>query len=142
MENRPPRPTGVTILGIFAILIGLFGIFGGIVLLTSSDIVIVSLSAFAVLVGILYLAVGIGFFRGDGWAWILGIIVSIIALVRNVIEAVTTSVIFALPGIIFALIIIYYLTRPHVKAYFGKNPKMASPATGTPTGVPSPTGIS
>ena len=118
------RPSGVTILGILAILIGVLGIAGGAVLLTSTDITTLLLSVFAVLVGLLYLATGIGFFRGDSWARILGILVSLLSLVRNLIEAATGGIIFAIPGIIVAAIILYYLTRPEVKAWFvqGKTP--------------------
>ena len=47
------RPSGVTVLAVLAILIGVLGIAGGAVLLTSSDITIVALSAFASVVGLL-----------------------------------------------------------------------------------------
>lgn len=89
-------------------------------LLTSSEMTIVALSAFAVLVGLFYLVTGFGFLQGIGWSWYLGLIVSILSLIRNIIEAVQGGVTFAIPGIIVALIIIYYLTRPEVKAYFGR----------------------
>ena len=111
---------GVTVLAILAILIGVLGIAGGAVLLTSSDMTIVALSAFAVLVGLLYLVTGVGFLQGIGWSWYLGLIVSILSLIRNIIEAVEGGITFAIPGIVVALIIIYYLTRPEVKTYFGR----------------------
>ena len=94
-------------------------------LLTSSDITIVALSAFAAGVGLLYLVTGVGFLQRVGWSWFLGLIVSILSLIRNIIEAVGGGITFAIPGIVVALIIIYYLTSPDVKAYFGRG-------TGTP----------
>jgi hypothetical protein len=80
----------------------------------------VGLSAFAVLVGILYLVTGIGFFRGAKWGWIMGLGVSFLALVRNFVEAAGGGIVFAIPGVIVALVIIYYLTRPEVKTFFGR----------------------
>ena len=123
------RPSGVTILAILSILIGILGIAGGAVLLASSDVTILVLSIFAVLVGILYLATGIGFFRGDGWARMLGILVSLLSLVRDLVEAATGGVVFAIPGIVVAGIILYYLTRPEVKAWFthGRPPEPVTP---------------
>ena len=120
MQPIRPRPPGITILGILAILIGLLGLVGGAVLLTSSDAFVVGLSAFAVVVGILYLVTGIGFLQGASWGWTLGLIVSVLALARNVVEAVQGGVAFAIPGTVVALIIIYYLTRPKVKEFFGR----------------------
>lgn len=120
MQPIRPRPQGITILGILAILIGLLGVVGGAVLLTSPDAIVVGLSAFAVVVGILYLVTGIGFLRGAPWGWIMGLVVSVLALARNVIEAVQGGVAFAIPGIVVALIILYYLTRPKVKEFFGR----------------------
>ncbi len=120
MQAKPLRPTGVTVLGILVVLIGVFGILGGAVLLTSTDLALVSLSAFAVVIGILYLACGIGLFRGNRWAWILGLIVSALALIRNAISAAEGMIVTAIPGAIVALIIAYYLTTPTVKGYFQK----------------------
>lgn len=120
MKPTRARPPGVTTLGILAILIGLLGLVGGATLLTSSDAFVVGLSAFAVVVGILYLVTGIGFLQGARWGWIMGLIVSVLALVRNVIEAVQGGVVFAIPGVVVALVIIYYLTRPKVKGFFGR----------------------
>lgn len=119
-KSGSSRPVGVTILGILAILIGLLGALGGALLLTSSDAVVVALSTFAVVVGLLYLTTGIGFFRGDRWAWTLGLAVSILALIRNLVEAITGGFVFSIPGIIVALIIIYYLTRQPVRAHFSQ----------------------
>ncbi len=119
-KPKPLRPGGVTALGVLAVLIGLLGIVGGAITLTSSDIVTLALSAFAVVVGILYLVTGIGFFRGNGWAWILGLGVSILSLARNIAEATEGGIVYAIPGIVVALIIIYYLNTPAVRAFFGK----------------------
>jgi hypothetical protein len=50
-----------------------------------------------------------------GWAWVLGIIVSIV-------EHPATHA-YGILGTIVAVIVIYYLTRPHAKVFFGRDGK-------------------
>ena len=118
---KPPRPREVTALGILTILIGLFGIGGGAVSLLNADVIVATLSSLALVIGVLYLATGIGLFRGKGWAWALGIIVSIVSLIVSIVEHPPAHA-FGIPGIIVAVIVIYYLTRPHVRVFFGRGP--------------------
>ena len=75
--------------------------------------------AFFLILGIVSLVIRIGFFGGKGWSWTLAIVVGIINIVLTIAEiaiglAGATSVI----SIIIPIIIIYYLTRPRVKAFF------------------------
>lgn len=168
MQAKPPRPTGVTILGVLAILGGLALLFAGAILigvgtLASAQVAnaiknagytglgnidastvaafAIGLGALILILGILYFAVGVGFFGGRGWAWRLGIIVSIISIVTDIIQ-IALGAYSNILGVIIGLLIIYYLTRAHVKAYFGKGPGVATPMAGTPTGVASPTTMS
>ncbi len=145
MQQKPPRPTGVTILAVLAILGGIGGLaFGGLLLaasaivstlnrttypqLTSYNLTSGTIAALLgifgaviLILGLLDLALGIGFLRGKGWAWTLGMIVAVI------------NIVFAIPSIFFfgsgsafsliiSIIILYYLTRTRVKAFFGKAP--------------------
>ncbi len=149
--QKPRRPTGVTILGVLAILGGLFLLLGGAVLigvgtLASSQIatgvanagysglssldtgtiatIVTVLGVVLLILGILYLAYGIGFFSGKGWAWTLGMIGTILGIILNIVQIALGSF-TSVGGLIIGLIIVYYLTRPHVKAYFGKGAQMA-----------------
>lgn len=81
------------------------------------------------IIGIIYFVVSYGLLKGKGWAWTITIIVTIIGLITQVTSAIiyaalTNSIFIALVshiiGIIINAIIIYYLQRPHVKAFFGK----------------------
>lgn len=81
------------------------------------------------ILGIAYLVVSYGLLKGKGWAWIVTVVVTIIGLIIQIISSimagsVTSSVIVGLGsniiGIIISGIIIYYMFRPHVKAYFGR----------------------
>jgi hypothetical protein len=173
--QKPHRPTGVTILavlsilgalaflGLGAILIGVglvIGTYAGTQLtnsLTSSGysslaslgagtiaVILTAIGAILLILGILYLAVAVGFFGGKGWAWTLGMIGYIIGIVLNIIQIGLGSI-SSVFGLIIGLIIVYYLTRPHVKAFFGKGmmptPSMMPPASqayGSPPPMSSP----
>jgi hypothetical protein len=110
------RPTGVTILAVLAFLGGvLLLVFG---LVTGSMIS----SAFAgfgsgvailfVIFALIQFGVGYGFWVGTTWAWWLGIIGAIL----NIISIISLNVF----GLVIGIIMLYYLTRPHVKIWFHK----------------------
>jgi hypothetical protein len=145
MQPKPKRPTGVTVLAVLDILGGLAGIgvgalFIGIAALASSSLatqypalgtisgissILYALGALALILGIASIVLAIGFLGGKGWAWTLGIVVGVITIVVSIVETAigfSTNII----GIIFQIIIIYYLMRPHVKAFFGKGPAVAA----------------
>lgn len=68
-----------------------------------------------ILIGLIGFAVTYGYWNGFSWAWTLGLVITILALF---ISLVSTNWV----GIIIEGLIIYYLTRPHVKRFFGKEP--------------------
>jgi hypothetical protein len=79
------------------------------------------------ILGIAYLVVSYGLLKGKGWAWAITVIVTIIGLIMQIISAIvigsiTSSVVTGLAshiiGIIISGIIIFYMFRPHVKAFF------------------------
>ena len=144
------RPPGVTILAGLAILGGLAGLVAGGALLaaslavgtitsslkdylgaqgypqlvsyvTTSNVatVLASLGVFSVLIGIFWLAEGWGALSGKGWAWTLGIVIFALSIINSIIQ-VAFGNFFSAIGILIDLGIIYYLTRPHVRAFFGK----------------------
>jgi len=85
-------------------LLGGIGIASGIVLLA---------------IAIVSFVVAYGLLKGLGWAWTVTVILSIVSIVFNAISLATGNI-AAIISIIISGIIIYYLYRPHVKAYFGK----------------------
>jgi hypothetical protein len=70
-------------------------------------------------IGIFSFVVAYGLLKGKPWAWTLTVILSIISIVLNAIS-IATGNIASIVSIIISGIILYYLYRPHVKAYFGK----------------------
>ena len=98
---------------------------------------LIALGAIVLILGILYLFVGFGFFSGKPWAWTLGIIVSVVDIVLDIVQIVLGGY-SSILGLVIGLLIIYYLMRPHVKAYFGKGPAVAAPMQPPPMGSPAP----
>ena len=88
-------------------------------------------------VGIGYLVVSYGLLKGKRWAWIVTVILTIIAIVTQVTAVISTSTLSQsltsditalvsgitahIIGIAINGIILYYLYRPNVKAFFGKS---------------------
>jgi hypothetical protein len=105
------------------------GSFFGIILLVSGAILM--------MVGIGYLVVSYGLLKGKGWAWTITVILTIISLAIQIISGISNSILAAsitndgssilgglvgqIIGIAIDIIILYYLYRPHVKAFFGKS---------------------
>lgn len=154
-SQRPPRPTGVTILAILSILIGIFGLLGGIAIIGLSALISTTtlfgsasgfLTGLGLVIGgiivvfsLIWLATGFGFLHGKSWAWTLGMIFSILSIIGAIGIAATSSY-SAIVGVFIWALMIYYLTRTRVKSFFGKGPGLAPPVyTPTPTfSTPSP----
>jgi hypothetical protein len=90
-------------------------------------------------IGIGYIIMSYGLFKSKGWAWTITIILSIISIALSIIFGITggvlslssantmegsnslaSGIIVTIIGIAIDIVIIYYLTRPHVRAFFGK----------------------
>jgi hypothetical protein len=97
----PPRPTGVTLAGIFLIVIGAFALLAGVLLIAGGaalssifgDLqgggVFAAVGAFFGIVlifwAVLHLLGGIGSLRGRGWGRWIGIVVAVISLIFGVL---------------------------------------------------------
>jgi uncharacterized BrkB/YihY/UPF0761 family membrane protein len=85
------------------------------------------IGAILLILGIAYLIVSYGLLKGKGWAWVITIIVTVIGLIVQIISAIiaasiTSSVLYGLVshivGIFISGVIIYYMFRPNVKAFY------------------------
>jgi F0F1-type ATP synthase assembly protein I len=95
------------------------------------------IGAIVLAVGIGYLIVSYGLLKGKGWAWIITVILTIIAIAVQIVSGVTasmfdasfiddtnsfvTGIIAQIVGIVINGVILYYLYRPNVKAFFGRS---------------------
>jgi hypothetical protein len=140
------RPSGIAILAILEICLGLFSLAGGALAVAGAGLsgftglvfltgLLVALGFLLAIVGILFLAVGWGTWSGQGWAWTIGAALSILGIITGLISlaAGTTG---SIVGLILQVIILYYLTRPHVKAFFGKG--TTAPVQPVPPVPPTP----
>jgi hypothetical protein len=89
----------------------------------------IAFGAVLVAIAIVSFVVAYGLLKGKRWAWTLSIILSIISIVWNAITLITAANFGGIISIIISGIILYYLFRPHVKAYFGKGVNPSRPAT-------------
>lgn len=114
------RPLLVTVIAVIYLLIGLFGLFAGILFAVAGVSVGMELEAYAGLaggamavLGVIYLVIALGFFKGWSLWWYLGIIFSIIGIIMGIL-----SFPVGLVSVVICLIILWYLFRDKVKSFF------------------------
>ncbi len=87
----------------------------------------IAIGAVLLAIAIVSFVVAYGLLKGLGWAWTVTVILSIISIVLNVLS-IAAGNLASIISIIISGIILYYLYRPHVKAYFGKGVSQSPPA--------------
>mgnify|MGYP001060485344 CR=1 FL=1 len=139
------RPFGVTILAILEILSALFLLGAGALMLVAAGFiggvvgeipeapeipglaglvtgVLIAIGIVMVILGLIAFFIAYGLWTGKGWAWTLCLIFSIIGLIISILSLPAGII-----SLIIDILILYYLTRPHVKAFFGKGPSPEAP---------------
>jgi len=116
------RPLGVTIIGILWILAGLLmavgaGVGGAALAIMGLGALGAMVGVIFVIIGLVFIALGIGCFKGWPWVWPVGVIFTIVALIINLLSIVSMPA-GAIIGIIFDIIVLWYLFQPQVKAWF------------------------
>lgn len=131
---------GITILAILDILVGILAIAGGglIVGVANSSIlasygysmfngIIAVIGGFAIVIGLFAIFVGWGMWNGKGWAWILAVVLYGLGALFGLIGLVGGGY-SGIVGLLIDILLLWYMFRPHVKAYFGKGTTMMQPA--------------
>jgi hypothetical protein len=113
------RPLGVTIIAILAVLGGIGSLLSGFTILAIVPILGIILGGILIIIGLAYFAVAYGLWKGLSWAWAITLIVSVISIIVGIGSIVVGNA-GSLFHVIVNSIVIYYLYRPNVKAYFGK----------------------
>ena len=116
------RPFGVTLLAILVIISGVIAIVGGIFFATIASLLDIDfLEAMSGIFAGILVAIGIasfvmawGLLDGRPWAWTATLVLTIISIIFELASA-------NFVGLIIDAIVLYYLFRPHVKAFFGKS---------------------
>src|SRR5712692_10101785 len=156
-KPTPPRPDGVTFVGGIALLAGIMLLFAvislaipwyprwdyGPGLIGAWIILSFGYAGFGgflptmfgvtmiVILAILYLAAGIGFFSGRRWAWTLGITLALFGVASSILQTITWAQydFFAVPGLIVTLMILVYLMTPLARNFFFKSRAGQGPVT-------------
>ncbi len=133
------RPVGVTILAILAIIYGVFSLLLALLGLLGSALLVSGVGAASIrysagtlayatisdaVLGILYLAFGIGAFSLKRWAWTTGVVALVLDVVRQIVGVVlhgftASNIVGFILTIVIALVVLWYLLRPTVRAAFG-----------------------
>jgi uncharacterized membrane protein (DUF2068 family) len=94
---------------------------------------ILALGAVLLPIGIVSIIVAYGTFKGKRWAWIVTVVISYISIAVGVTEIAFSdggsSIASGAVSIGISALILYYLYRPHVKAFFGKAIPSTHPQT-------------
>jgi uncharacterized membrane protein (DUF2068 family) len=77
------------------------------------------IGAALIALGIAYFVMAYGLWKGKGWAWTITLILSFIGIALG-IASIAVGNIGAIFHLIINIIVVYYLYRPYVKAFFGK----------------------
>jgi hypothetical protein len=145
MKQRSSRPVGITILALFEILIGIVGFLASLLIIGFSALfstlprvgflfgtIGLVVGGIVLFFSLIWLATGVGFLHGRGWSWTLGMIFSALSLI-GAIGALTIGLITGgIGGLIFWGLMLYYLTRTHVKVFFGKSGLPGNLGSGLP----------
>ena len=133
----PHRPIGITILAVLETIgaLVLLALGAMVVLLGAAVLVAIGLGeaslgvalseivvfvgGFILLLGVIELVIAWGLWKGQGWAWTVALIVAVLGIIGGVIAIVSGSL-YNIVTLAIQVIIVYYLYRPEVKAYFGK----------------------
>jgi len=146
------RPLGVATLAVIDIIGGILAIIGGLFYIIVGGYLVAYLETFTgplgivggglvaiatttgvviLVVGIIAIVLGWGLWSGREWARIIAIIFSIIGLLFGVLVllvAIGAAGLFGIVIIAIYAIVVYYLTRPHVKAFFTRQVVRVPPA--------------
>ncbi len=134
------RPIGVSIISALVFLDGILMLIGGIALfyygpmiapliiakmklpmaITASMVksVITVGSILGIVGGIIAIIVAIGLWFGMNWAWWIFVVFSVITLISSIINVVMQHRLDPVIILVIEIIVLIYITRPHVRAYF------------------------
>jgi hypothetical protein len=119
------RPIGVMIVGILFFLAALVFIAAGAVGLGNEDSIVMAAAGVSLVIGIVYMLLAFGCFKGWGWVWTLAVLFTILGILVTLWGAFSNgfdmdALWAGLIGIIIPLIILLYLFSHKVKVWFGK----------------------
>ena len=121
-KGNNPRPLLITLIAILNIILGLGAILVGGLMFTGMTVlgglqVGAMTGGVSVIIGLIYILIGIGFLSGWSIMWYLGVIFEVLGIILNVLTLFVGNL-SARISILISLIILLYLFKPNVKKYF------------------------
>lgn len=113
------RPIGVTIIALLAILGGIAFLVSALGTLILIPLIGIFIGSGLFILGLAYFLMAYGLWNGKSWAWTLTLILSGIGIIVGIGSIVVGNLGSIFHTIINA-IVIYYLYRPNVKAFFNR----------------------
>jgi hypothetical protein len=136
------RPTGATVVSIIDGIIGVLALLAGLLFMVGMSVVGglagssdevnaqglgavfagvgIVFGVIIILIGLLYLAIAYGVWKGRGWSWMLGMVVSIIAIVFGVLGLSGGVSLGSIISLALPIIVVYFLWQPEVKRWLGR----------------------
>ena len=130
------RPLGVTLLAILHVLQAILALIVGFALIAAGALLprflvrmphvfrhaglVEVIGGIAIIVALLYLILSYGLWSGKGWAWAVSLILAGLGIIFSLIALIVRGALGGVIALILDAVIIYYLTRSNVKAFFGK----------------------
>jgi hypothetical protein len=128
----PTRPSGVKLLAVLWILLGVLSLLGGVALTVVSlhlpEMFPGRLTALrSMLTGVVLVAVAVisfglayGSWKGKAWSWITSLAFALFGIVFSVFSLFIRPGLGELMGLVIYLLIVYYLMQPRVQSFFGR----------------------
>ena len=132
------RPLGISALAVLAFIGGALGLFvGGLVVAgvsvpevygkgAATGVVAMAVGTLVIILGVLVLVSGWGLWRGKSWAWTLNVVLCGVGMVFFATDVVLGQWLDVF-GVPIQLYIVWYMWRPHVKAFFNETSKTPAP---------------
>ena len=126
----PQRPLGIAILSIWAIIAGILNLTDLAGFVRISTLFELGYSAIVIswvidiITSLVFFVTAYGLLKALHWSWFLIIILTVVGMIAQIGIIFMVLYWFSIvKGVIYIVIlgiILHYLTRPHVKTYFGK----------------------
>jgi hypothetical protein len=140
---RIERPTGVTILSVLHVLVGVLLLVSGLALVVVSFALpemfphvrffgmrSVTVGVFLLVLAIADFALAYGLWVGKHWAWTVAMLLAALGIVFSVFTLFVRPGLGELVTLILDLVIVYYLMQPRVQSYFGRRTVSSVSTTG------------
>lgn len=117
---------GVTILAVLTVLSGIAMLLAGLGIAALGTVLVflaplgIFFGGILIILGIVSFIVAGGLLQGRGWAWTGTLVISIISIITGIVSLAAGNG-GSIVSVIISGVVIYYLYRPYVMAFFGKS---------------------